>query len=137
MRIGRLDQKPAADALKVVVVVRGAVSHRQQAQILFATEDRHGIGLIGRRNNHFGKLFGDFFGRCRVHRAVKRNNAAERTLGVAGERLLVSLENARSDGRSARVGVLHNHACGRRKAPHGFPRRIAIGNVVVGKFFPL
>ena len=113
LRVGRLDQKSAADALKVVVVVRGAVCDRQKTQVLFATEDRHGIGFIGRRNNHFGKLFGDFFSRCRINGAVKRNNAAECALGVARKRLLVGLENARSDCRSAGVGVLHNHACRR------------------------
>ena len=75
--------------------------------------------------------------RRRVDLAVEGDDAAERGRRVGRERLAVGVDEVVRKRDTTRIGVLHNHACRVAEPPHAFPRRVAVGKVVVRELLAL
>ena len=109
--VGVLQQQAAGDVLDDRPR-RGGLDF-DQAQVLLGGEALPGLGGEGGRGDGFDEQLGDLLGGVAVDLAVDADDAAEGRDRVAGQRLLVGLEDGGAGGRAAGVGVLDD---GRRLA---------------------
>ena len=93
--------------------------------------------IVAGGEQNLDKLSADSLSRGEVHRAVKRDNAAERRGRVCLECFEVGVQCLAGRGDAARVGVLDDHARRGVETTYAVPGRIGIGDVVIGEFFAL
>ena len=108
-----------------------------QAQVLLGGEALAGFGREGGGGDGFDEELGDFFGGVAVDFAVDADDAAEGGDGVAGEGLLVGLEDGCAGGRAAGVGVLDDDDGGLVEFLGQLPAGVEIDEVVEAEFLAL
>ena len=133
--VGVLQQQSAGDVLDDGAR-RGGVDF-DQAQILFGGEALAGLGGEGGRGDGLDEELGDFGGGVGVDRAIDADDAAEGGDGIAGEGLLVGLEDGCAGGRAAGVGVLDDDDGGFVKLLRQLPAGVEIDEVVEAEFLAL
>ncbi len=96
--------------------------------------------LASGRDDDLGEDFRDGARGLGVEPLVQRHDAAEGGDGVAGQRLAVGLDQARTLRDATRIGVLDDDAGGRAlglELGDAFERRVGVVDVVVGELLAL
>ncbi len=127
LRIERLHEQAAADALQVERVMSVAERDFEQTHVLLRREHLASRRAERRRDQHFDELLRHRLRRRFVHFTVERDDAAERRRRIGPERLRVRFV----------LRVLDDHAGRHVERLHAFPRGIAVGDVVVRQFLAL
>ena len=115
----------------------GAASDFDQAEILFGGEALQGFGRKGGSGDGFDEELGDLFGCCGVDFAIDADDSAEGGDGIAGQRLLVGLEDRCAGGRAAGIGVLDDGHHGLIEFPGQLPAGVEIDEIVEAELLAL
>ena len=139
VRVRRLHQQAAADALEVHPVARPRPASicSRRTFCLAAISCQRGFartpGAISTSTNCFATAATVGF----VHRPVEGDDAAEGRRRIGRERAPVAVQRIRADRHAAGIGMLDDDAGGRIERLDAFPGRVGVGDVVVGQFLAL
>ena len=134
--------RPPATVFAVQPKLRGSgrPPASSKPQVLLRRDDLDRFVAGVGRDDDLGEDLGDRLRGFGVERAVERDNAAERGRGIASERFLVGVEQARAFGDAARVGVLDDDA-GRGalgvELGDAFVGGVGVVDIVVGQLLAL
>ena len=115
----------------------GAGADFDEAEVLLGGEALACFGREGGCSDGFDEELGDFGGGFGVDGAVDADDSAEGGDGIAGESLLVGLEDGVAGCGAAGVGVLDDDDGGLVELLREFPAGVEVDEVVVAELFAL
>ncbi len=130
--VAALDEHSPNHAAVVHLAAGGRGSGADDPQVFLLAQEGQGIVVVFGGDDDLVEALAYLLGRGEGEAAVEGDDAAVGGDGVAGEGAPVGLDEVAVAGKSAGVGVLHDHHRRRAEVAGGVPGGVGVHDVVVG-----